>query len=114
MLPCPGYSDEIIHLYMARDLKPLIQKPEGDPDEDIEVLKMSVAELNLLISSGEEALDGKRNTRVECRASGNTAPTADSRPPTADSRQPTADSRPPTVDSSTARLTVNGRSSLFS
>ena len=62
MLPCPGYSDEIIHLFIARELKPLKQKPEGDPDEDIEVLRMSVKQLNDLIASGEEALDGKTIT----------------------------------------------------
>jgi len=61
-LPCPGYSDEIIHLFLARELKPLTNKPKGDPDEDIEVLKMSSTELNKVIASGEEALDGKSIT----------------------------------------------------
>ena len=62
MLPCPGYSDELIHLFLAQDLKPLTEKPKGDPDEDIEVLTMTPSELNNRIASGEEALDGKTIT----------------------------------------------------
>ena len=62
MLPCPGYSDEKIHLFLARDLNKLDTKPEGDADEDIEVLKMSAEKLNEIISSGTEALDGKSIT----------------------------------------------------
>ncbi len=62
MLPCPGYSDEKIHLFLARDLKRLDKKPEGDADEDIEVLKMSAKNLNAIISSGTETLDGKSIT----------------------------------------------------
>ncbi len=62
MLPCPGYSDEIIHLFLARDLIKLEEQPVGDPDEDIEVLRMTPEELNNLIASGEEALDGKSIT----------------------------------------------------
>ena len=62
MLPCPGYSDEIIHLFLARGLHLLIEKPAGDDDEDLEVLEMSTSELDERISSGEEALDGKSVT----------------------------------------------------
>ena len=62
MLPCPGYSDEIIHLLLARDLTKLNQKPEGDADEDIEVLKITPEKLNGIIASGEELLDGKTIT----------------------------------------------------
>tara|TARA_B100000579_G_scaffold369714_1_gene331314 strand:- start:42 stop:620 length:579 start_codon:yes stop_codon:yes gene_type:complete len=62
MLPCPGYSDETIHLFLARDLNKLEKKPEGDADEDIEVLKMAPEELNKIISSGKESLDGKTIT----------------------------------------------------
>ena len=62
MLPCPGYSDEIIHLFLARGIEPLSNKPEGDEDEDIKVLEMSVSELNDAIASGNEALDGKSIT----------------------------------------------------
>ena len=62
MLPCPGYSDETIHLFLARDLNKLEQKPEGDADEDIEVLKMAPEKLNEIIASGKESLDGKTIT----------------------------------------------------
>ena len=62
MLPCPGYSDEKIHLFLARDLSKLNHKPEGDADEDIEVLKITPEKLNEIIASGEESLDGKTIT----------------------------------------------------
>ena len=62
MLPCPGYSDEIIHLFLARDLTKLETKPEGDADEDIEVLKITPKKLNEIIASGEDSLDGKTIT----------------------------------------------------
>ena len=62
MLPCPGYSDETIHLFLARDLTKLEKKPEGDADEDIEVLKIAPEKLNEIIASGEELLDGKTIT----------------------------------------------------
>ena len=37
MLPCPGYSDEVIHCFLARELTPLENPPAGDDDEDLEV-----------------------------------------------------------------------------
>ena len=48
--------------FLARDLTKLNQKPEGDADEDIEVLKITPEKLNEIISSGEESLDGKTIT----------------------------------------------------
>ncbi len=62
MSPCPGYSDEIIHMFLARDLIELIEKPTGDDDEDIEVLHLTKNELDKYISSGDELLDGKSLT----------------------------------------------------
>ncbi len=62
MLPCPGYSDEEIHMFLAQDLKKLKTKPLGDEDEDIEVLEMKPEEIEACISSGNEALDGKTIT----------------------------------------------------
>ncbi len=62
MFPCPGYSDEIIHLFLARDLTKLPERPQGDPDEDLEVLHMNPKDLEKIISNGEEALDGKSIT----------------------------------------------------
>ena len=38
------------------------KKPEGDADEDIEVLKISPEKLNEIIANGEESLDGKTIT----------------------------------------------------
>ncbi len=62
MLPCPGYSDEKIHLFLARDLTTINNRPPGDEDEDIEVLHMSKKELDNCLSSGNELLDGKTVT----------------------------------------------------
>ncbi|MEB3199728.1 MAG: NUDIX hydrolase [Synechococcaceae cyanobacterium] len=59
MLPCPGYSDEVIHLFLARELTPLDNPPAGDDDEDLEVLLMEPAELDARLASGDEYLDGK-------------------------------------------------------
>ena len=60
--PNPGYSDEVIHLFLARGLTRLEQPPAGDEDEDLEVLLMEPAELDAAIASGDEALDGKSVT----------------------------------------------------
>ncbi len=62
MLPCPGYSDEVIHLFLARELSPLPAPPAGDDDEDIEVLLMEPSELDAAIAGGDEPLDGKSVT----------------------------------------------------
>ncbi len=62
MLPCPGYSDEKIHLFLARELQALSAPPKGDDDEDLEVLHMNVNELDDHLESGNEALDGKSIT----------------------------------------------------
>ena len=62
LVPCPGYSDERIHLFLARDLTPLAQPPAGDDDEDLEVLAMTPVELDVQLASGDELLDGKSVT----------------------------------------------------
>jgi ADP-ribose pyrophosphatase len=62
MLPCPGYSDEVIHLFLARDLTELSERPAGDDDEDLEVVLLTPAELDAAIASGDEYLDGKSIT----------------------------------------------------
>ena len=59
MMPCPGYSDEIIHMFLAEDLKALENQPEGDEDEDLEVLIMKPRELDNCLANNNEALDGK-------------------------------------------------------
>ena len=58
MLPCPGYSDEVIHLFLARELTALAEQPAGDDDEDLEVLLLQPAELDAVLASGNEYLDG--------------------------------------------------------
>ena len=62
MHPCPGYSDEVIHLFLARDLTLLQDRPPGDDDEDMEVLLLEPAQLDAALASGNEALDGKTVT----------------------------------------------------
>jgi ADP-ribose pyrophosphatase len=62
MLPCPGYSDEVIHLFLARDLSLLADQPAGDDDEDLTVVLMTPADLDAALASGDEALDGKSVT----------------------------------------------------
>ena len=62
LVPAPGYADEEIHLFLARDLTKLEKTPTGDLDEDIQVLILSPSKLDNLIASGEEVLDGKTVT----------------------------------------------------
>jgi len=62
MFPCPGYSDEVIHLFLARELTELTERPAGDDDEDLEVLLMEPGELDQALASGDEYLDGKSVT----------------------------------------------------
>ena len=62
LVNAPGYSDEVIHLFLARDLNKLKSEVEGDLDEDIKVLILEPDELDHLISSGDEILDAKTVT----------------------------------------------------
>ena len=62
LVPGPGSSDEVIHLFLARGLTALDQPPAGDDDEDLEVLLLEPAQLEAAIASGDEALDGKSVT----------------------------------------------------
>jgi ADP-ribose pyrophosphatase len=49
----PGYSDEIIHAFLAQDLEKLEHPPGQDEDEDIETLLVSPQELTDMIRDGE-------------------------------------------------------------
>jgi ADP-ribose pyrophosphatase len=49
----PGYSDEIIYAFLARDLEKLETPPQQDEDEDIETVFLSPAELETAIDRGE-------------------------------------------------------------
>ena len=51
--PTPGYSSEILHIYLARDLRRGVQAPEMD--EDISIVEMSI----------DQVLDGIRGGRVK-------------------------------------------------
>ena len=62
LVNAPGYSDEVIHLFLARNLSKLESEVKGDLDEDIEVLIMDPDELNSLIANGDEILDAKTVT----------------------------------------------------
>jgi len=62
LVPAPGYADEEIFLFLARDLRKLKSPVKGDLDEDIEVLIMDPEKLDNVISSGEEILDAKTVT----------------------------------------------------
>jgi ADP-ribose pyrophosphatase len=49
----PGYSDEIIYVFLAQDLERLAAPPPQDLDEDMETVLMSPAELEAAILAGE-------------------------------------------------------------
>lgn len=48
----PGYSDEYIHAFLARELEPLADPPAQDDDEDIETVLLSADELADAILAG--------------------------------------------------------------
>lgn len=54
----PGYSDEFIYAFLASDLEPIDTPPDGDADEDIEVVHMTPAEFEQAIVNGE-GIDAK-------------------------------------------------------
>ncbi|MDX2213209.1 MAG: NUDIX hydrolase [Oculatellaceae cyanobacterium bins.114] len=49
----PGYSDEVIHVFLAQDLEKLETPPPQDHDEDIETILMTPQELEQAILAGE-------------------------------------------------------------
>jgi ADP-ribose pyrophosphatase len=49
----PGYSDEIIYAFIARDLEKLEKPPAQDDDEDIEVLLWTPEQMEKAIYAGE-------------------------------------------------------------
>ncbi|HEY9621214.1 MAG TPA: NUDIX hydrolase [Crinalium sp.] len=49
----PGYSDEIIHVFLAQDLEKLDVPPPQDDDEDMETILMTPQELEQAILDGE-------------------------------------------------------------
>ncbi|ABA20572.1 NUDIX hydrolase [Trichormus variabilis ATCC 29413] len=57
----PGYSDEIIYAFLARDLEKLDTPPKQDDDEDIETVLLTPEELERAILDGEP-IDAKSIT----------------------------------------------------
>ncbi|MEA5554262.1 NUDIX hydrolase [Anabaena cylindrica UHCC 0172] len=49
----PGYSDEIIHAFLARDLEKLETPPPPEEDEDIEIVFFTPEELEMAIREGQ-------------------------------------------------------------
>lgn len=49
----PGYSDEYIYAFLARDLEAIATPPAGDADEDIEVVHMTPEALEKEIAAGD-------------------------------------------------------------
>lgn len=49
----PGYSDEIIYAFLARDLEKLDTPPGQDEDEDLEIVLMTPQELEAAIHRGD-------------------------------------------------------------
>nr|WP_216667780.1 NUDIX hydrolase [Sporosarcina jiandibaonis] len=49
----PGFANEIIHLYLAENLYKIANPAEGDEDEFIELLEVTVNEAEQLVASGE-------------------------------------------------------------
>ena len=49
----PGYSDEKLHLFVAKDLEQGEASPEGS--EDIEIVRVPVAELDRVIAGCDDA-----------------------------------------------------------
>jgi ADP-ribose pyrophosphatase len=54
----PGYSDEIIHAFIAQDLEKLETPPNQDEDEDLEVVFYTPEQLEKAILEGE-SVDAK-------------------------------------------------------
>ncbi len=49
----PGFADEIIHLYVAKELYPIDNPAEGDEDEFIDVLEVTIEEAEKMVAKGE-------------------------------------------------------------
>ncbi|MGC9523988.1 MAG: NUDIX hydrolase [Limnospira sp.] len=49
----PGYSDEIIYVFLAEHLEKLDTPPDQDDDEDIETVLMTPQEVEMAIRAGE-------------------------------------------------------------
>ena len=48
----PGFTDEVIHLYLATGLEPVEQRPHGLEEENAEVVRLPLGEIRGMIASG--------------------------------------------------------------
>ncbi|MED3880521.1 NUDIX hydrolase [Priestia megaterium] len=60
----PGFADELVHLYLAEDLKVMTNKAELDEDEFVEVMEVTVDEALTLIQN-KEIYDAKTAYAVQ-------------------------------------------------
>ncbi|WP_406944068.1 NUDIX hydrolase [Halobacillus sp. SY10] len=44
----PGFADEIVHLYFTDQIKPMEEQPDGDEDEFVEQIELTVEEAEAL------------------------------------------------------------------
>lgn len=49
----PGFADEVIHLYLARDLYKVENPAAGDEDEFIGLLEVTIAQAEEMVTSGQ-------------------------------------------------------------
>ena len=61
----PGYSNEMIHIFLATDLTP--QTAQADEDEDLRVIRMPLAQALEMCEAGE-VRDGKTVAGLLCAA----------------------------------------------
>jgi ADP-ribose pyrophosphatase len=53
MLPSPGYTDEVIHLFAADGVEPGRRSPDGAEEETAEPVRIALAEALRMLDSGE-------------------------------------------------------------
>lgn len=49
----PGFADEVIHLYVAKDLYTIESPAAGDEDEFIDILELTIDEAEEMVATGE-------------------------------------------------------------
>ena len=54
----PGFADEVIHLFVAKDLYPIEEKADLDEDEFVELLEVSLEEAQVMVAD-ERIYDAK-------------------------------------------------------
>ncbi|WP_047980099.1 NUDIX domain-containing protein [Ornithinibacillus contaminans] len=59
----PGFADELMHIYIARDLIKLEQPPAMDADEFVEIMEVSLEEAKQLVQS-QRIHDAKTNYAI--------------------------------------------------